>query len=203
MSAAPLRTAALMACLGLAALAARADPGGPLWAPTPRLNLPVEEVRPAFAPYAEFCAREAGACDLSGPQSLHLTPERMALIADVNGRVNRGIVLMADVQQYGEEEYWAYPRSGYGDCEDLALEKRARLVALGFPRGALRLGLAQHRRSLFTHALLLVETDAGTYVLNGPGSEVVLWFETPYNFEARERPDGRWERFDQRHWRYD
>jgi predicted transglutaminase-like cysteine proteinase len=79
----------------------------------------------------------------------------------------------------------------------------ARLVALGFPRGALRLGLAQHRRSLFTHALLLVETDAGTYVLNGPGSEVVLWFETSYNFEARERPDRRWERFDQRHWSYD
>ena len=50
---------------------------------------------------------------------------------------------------------------------------------------------------------LLVETDAGTYVLNGPGSEVMLWFETPYNFEARERTDGRWERFDQRHWRYD
>ena len=197
-----LRPAVLMLCLGLAAVAVRAEADGP-FIPTPRLNLPVEEVRPAFAPYAEFCAREAGACDLSGPQTLRLTPERLALIETVNRTVNRGIVLMADVQQYGVEEFWAYPRSGYGDCEDLALEKRARLVALGFPRGALRLGLAQDRRCLFTHALLLVETDAGTYVLDGLRSGVVLWFETPYNLEARERPDGRWERFDQRHWRYD
>ncbi|MDD3449883.1 MAG: transglutaminase-like cysteine peptidase, partial [Gammaproteobacteria bacterium] len=117
MSVARRRPAVLMICLVLAAAARAAADGA--FVPTPRLNLPVEAVRPAFAPYAEFCAREAGACDLSGPQSLRLTPERMALIEAVNRAVNRGIVLMTDALQYGVEEFWTYPRSGYGDCEDL------------------------------------------------------------------------------------
>ena len=112
------------------------------------------------------------------------------------------VITETDLQQYGEEEYWSYPRSGVGDCEDLALEKRARLVAAGFPRGALRMALAQHRRTLFSHAVLLVESDQGTWVLNGFDEAVVLWHRSPYNFEARERPDGRWERFDQSVWTY-
>lgn len=53
------------------------------------------------------------------------------------------------------------------------------------------------------HALLLVETTGGTYVLDNLVDEILLWNEAPYNFEARERVDGQWDRFDQSIWTYE
>jgi predicted transglutaminase-like cysteine proteinase len=92
--------------------------------------------------------------------------------------------------------------SGMGDCEDFALEKRLRLTKLGIPRGALRIAIVQNRIMLTSHALLLVETTQGTYAMDRITNEILLWYQLPYNFEAREKPDGRWERFDQSTWTF-
>jgi predicted transglutaminase-like cysteine proteinase len=120
----------------------------------------------------------------------------------VNAAVNREIRLVLDVMQYDREEYWTLPENGRGDCEDKALEKRRRLAEMGLPRGAMRMALVFHRRLLTSHGVLTVETTAGTYVLDSATDEVQRWDQTPYNFEARERPDGRWTRFDQAQWTY-
>ena len=64
----------------------------------------------------------------------------------------------------------------------------------------MRLALVMHRKRLNAHAVLTVETSRGTYILDSLTDEVLRWNRTPYNFEARERPDGRWERFDQTEW---
>lgn len=56
---------------------------------------------------------------------------------------------------------------------------------------------AFHREQFYAHALLLVETDQGTFVLDQDRPQVQLWHQTPYIFEARERSDGSWERFAQ------
>ena len=84
----------------------------------------------------------------------------------------------------------------------MALQKRRELVAIGVPRGALRMAVAQHRRTLTAHAVLSVETTNGTFILDSENESLILWYRTDYNFEARERPDGQWERYDQRCWTY-
>jgi predicted transglutaminase-like cysteine proteinase len=48
------------------------------------------------------------------------------------------VLFFLDENQYQKEEFWAYPSLGLGDCEDIALEKRFRLVNMGIYRGALR-----------------------------------------------------------------
>jgi predicted transglutaminase-like cysteine proteinase len=140
---------------------------------------------------------------MSGVSVIDFTPKVLRLLSRVSFQVNHEIKCMSDKEQYSREEFWEYPHSGFGDCEDIALEKRARLVALGFPRGALRLAIGHHKKLLVAHALLLVETSRGTYVLDHPSNDVALWYLTPYNFETRERNDGQWERFDQGLWTYE
>ena len=169
----------------------------------PQLNLLVVDVVAGFAPYTAFCHRNPADCDLSGPDVIVFDQETEHTVRLVNRMVNRQIGFMLDIEQYGEEEFWTYPRSGWGDCEDLALEKRARLVRQGLPRGALRLAIVLHRERLISHCVLTVESSAGTYVLDSFSDAVLPWFASPYYFEARERNDGRWERFDQGVWWFD
>lgn len=180
------------------AVSAGAGPDAP--AADGRLALPLAEVVGRPAPYADFCRRHPEQCDLSGDGVVEHDPRLMATLASVNAAVNREVRFVLDKLQHNAEEYWALPASGRGDCEDEALEKRRRLAALGLPRGALRLALVMHRKRLSAHAVLTVETSRGTYILDSLTDEVLRWNRTPYNFEARERPDGRWERFDQTEW---
>jgi predicted transglutaminase-like cysteine proteinase len=139
---------------------------------------------------------------MSGPTVIELTSEITKLLSDVNRAVNADIQFVLDKAQYDKEEFWTYPYSGKGDCEDIALEKRDRLTQLGIPRGALRIAIGFHKKTLISHAVLLVETTQGTYVMNRVTNHLLLWYQSPYNFEARELPDGKWERFDQNIWTF-
>jgi predicted transglutaminase-like cysteine proteinase len=169
---------------------------------TGRLHLPVAEVVERHPPYADFCRRTPRECDLRGATVLPLNPALLDSLSTINLAVNNEIEFALDIEQYNVEEHWALPDSGRGDCEDMALEKRSRLVRSGLAPGALRLALVFHRILLSSHCVLTVETSGGTYLLDSFTSEVLRWDRTPYNFEARERPDGLWDRFDQTRWRY-
>jgi hypothetical protein len=50
--------------------------------------------------------------------------------------------------------------------------------------------------------LLLIETTQGTYAMDRFSNEILLWYQLPYNFESREKADGKWERFDQSIWTF-
>ena len=171
--------------------------------PADTLNLPVTEIRDNFIPYQEFCLRNPGECNLNGQTIIELTPNRWKQILDINTTVNRNIDLLFDKDQYQKEEFWTYPSSGFGDCEDIALEKRYRLVKIGFPRGSFRIAIGYHKRTLMSHAVLTVETKQGTYVMDSIDEQIHIWHQTPYNFETRERTDGKWERYDQDIWTFD
>jgi len=171
--------------------------------PNGRLSLPVISVVDRYPPYADFCRRHPRECELTGAASIPSHPDMMQALESTNVAVNAEIGFMSDISQYNAEDHWALPVSGYGDCEDLALEKRSRLTASGIPRAALRLAFVSHRRLLNAHCVLTVETTEGTYVLDSYSNEVSRWDRIPYNFEARERIDGFWDRFDQDYWRYD
>lgn len=134
-------------------------------------------------------------CDRSGEQVLKLTPELLKTIQSVNLEVNQSISFVLDPDQYDQEEFWNIPSSGMGDCEDNALEKRRRLALLGLSRGSMSMATAFHKTQLYAHGLLIIETDKGSLVLDQDNDEVLLWHETVYGFESRERVDGSWEYF--------
>ena len=137
---------------------------------------------------------------MTGPKVVAFDTSVEQVLRLVNKEVNKEIVFTLDRDQYGVEEYWNYPSTGQGDCEDIALEKRARLVRKEFPRSTLRLAIVLHRERLSSHCILTVETTAGTYVLDSFSDLISVWHEAPYYFESRERNDGQWERFDQGVW---
>lgn len=170
---------------------------------TRHLQLPVNELRSSFGPYTAYCQRFPEHCNLSGPSIIPVSSHTGLLLHAVNADANRSIQNARDMDLYGREEFWAFPSHGAGDCEDIALFKREQLVRLGLPRAAMTIAIVHHKREMFPHAVLLVETTAGTYLLDNLANEIVVWHEAPYNFEARERPDGSWERFDQSNWLYE
>ncbi len=169
----------------------------------PGLNLPVMRVAPAYPPYADFCRRKPDECRLTGTGVATYSLELMAALRDVSRTVNHEIRFARDIDNHGIEDYWSLPTSGYGDCEDLALEKRSRLSRQGYPRGSMRLTFVADRTHMTSHCVLTVDTTRGTFLLDSHTDDVKRWREAPYNFEARERQDGRWDRYDQSSWRYD
>lgn len=137
---------------------------------------------------------------MTGSDMLEWTEAARLALTDVNRTVNAEIRFMPDPEWQGYEDVWSYPLAGHGDCEDFALEKRRRLVESGLPRAAMTLAIVHHKTLFFPHVILLAETSAGTMVLDNLRDELACWDAVPFNYETRERPDGRWIRFDQGTW---
>ncbi|MBK4737601.1 transglutaminase-like cysteine peptidase [Noviherbaspirillum pedocola] len=167
-----------------------------------RMRLPVERITPRLTAYDEFCRSHPGDCDMTGSAVMNLNPGSLRLLDNVNRQVNAEIRLTDDFEWRGKEEEWNYPVRGTGDCEDLALEKRKRLVARGLPRAAIRISVVFHKEFKCPHAVLLAETSKGTIVLDNLTNELLCWDKAPYNYASRERPDGLWEHFDQSFWEW-
>ena len=93
---------------------------------------------------------------------------------------------MTDWAHWNVEDRWSYPDDGYGDCEDYALLKRRLLIEAGFPAGALMLTIVWTQQNN-GHAVLLVRTDAGSFVLDSEHSDIRHWTQTGYRFVKRPR----------------
>ena len=46
---------------------------------------------------------------------------------------------------------------------------------IGFPRGALRMAIGYHKKTLTSHAVLTVETKQGTYVMDSTNDQIHIW----------------------------
>ena len=106
-----------------------------------------------------------------------LTPMLWSAITRVNSRVNRAITQRKDQETYGVEEFWATPLAAglsYGDCEDYVLEKRRALMAEGVPAHALSIAVVRTSWGE-SHAVLLVSTSQGDYVLDNLNPWVLPW----------------------------
>ncbi len=122
-------------------------------------------------------ARLAPQAEAVSGTTAHLTSGRMILsdarwqeLRRVNREINRAIRPETDSALYGVEEYWqrpliAFGRGARGDCEDYALEKRARLLALGWAPDMLAMAVAVSPQ-VGLHATLVVQTDRGDFVLD-------------------------------------
>lgn len=94
------------------------------------------------------------------------------LAKSVNSRVNRFTVQVHDV---GEK--WQRPvgtRERFGDCEDLAIEKRAQLTDAGFPLERMFYAVS-FVRGYGLHTVLIVRLDDGDYVLDSMAARIKRW----------------------------
>jgi predicted transglutaminase-like cysteine proteinase len=112
---------------------------------------------------------EPGAASAPQPRAVALTRERWRMLADVNRQANRAITPVTDQELYGLPDYWALPLApekapARGDCEDYVLEKRAILMAMGWPVDALSIAVAIGGQGV--HAVLIAHTDRGDLLLD-------------------------------------
>jgi predicted transglutaminase-like cysteine proteinase len=132
-----------------------------------------------------FCARHEADCRPGGHSGpIRLDAGTYVTIEAVNTAVNRRIVPITDQRLYHVAEFWTYPATA-GDCEDIALEKRRELIALGFSPSVLLMTVARDQRGE-GHAILMVRTDRGDLVLDNQDPRVRLWTETPYRYLKRQ-----------------
>jgi predicted transglutaminase-like cysteine proteinase len=127
----------------------------------------------------EECA--AGAIDDARFQA---TPERLSELDQVNRAVNRDIEPATDMEIYGVTELWTLPTKR-GDCEDFALLKRHRLIARGWPVGALLMTVVRDEKNE-GHAVLTARTTQGDFILDNKVESVRLWNQTPYHYVMRQ-----------------
>ena len=171
--------------LGLAP-AALADPVRPETggAPSPFMRV----FSSAYPPYGfvQFCRREPAEC-VPGPLADNrfvATPARLSDLDEVNRAVNRTIAPATDLDLFGVQEYWALPADS-GDCEDYAILKRHVLIERGWPASALLLTVVRDEVGE-GHAVLMVRTTHGDFVLDNKRPDIRIWHQTGYQFVMRQ-----------------
>jgi predicted transglutaminase-like cysteine proteinase len=131
-----------------------------------------------------FCAREPAECKQRSATSepMHLTSKAFDDIKRINHSVNAEI---SPVPDDVSEDRWRYPNDGRGDCEDYALLKRWMLLNEDFPLQSLLITVVRNRQGE-GHAVLMVRTDRGDFILDNLNDEVMPWAKTGYRFVKRQ-----------------
>ncbi len=145
--------------------------------------------------WAELCARSENADDCNvaslAAADAVMDERAWAIARRVNRAVNAAIEPVSDLENYGVAEYWGYPDNGKGDCEDYVLLKRRQLIGLGFPREALLITVVRDLAGE-GHAVLMLKTTSGDYILDNKVNSIRLWTQTGYHFvkrQAQENPN--------------
>lgn len=89
-------------------------------------------------------------------------------IRAVDEYINK-IRYIEDKNNYNKSDYWATPMEFFskgGDCEDYAIAKYASLRSLGFSSDQMRIAIVQDKIKNIPHAILIVYSDEGTFVLD-------------------------------------
>lgn len=144
-----------------------------------------QQVVPPFG-FIEFCLSHVRDCSggTDEPALFVLDDAKRREMEAVNAAVNM-LPELSDMALHGRSEFWTYAGTIGGDCEDLALEKRRRLIALGWPADAALIATAKDR-SGDGHAVLIASTDQGDFVLDNRTSDIKLWSRTNYKWRARQ-----------------
>jgi predicted transglutaminase-like cysteine proteinase len=142
--------------------------------------------------WVSFCQYRPREChiDLSQPARITLTPSIWEALTQVNERVNSSILAVTDQDHWGVLDRWDYPDDGLGDCEDIQLLKRKLLVQAGLPHRALRMTAVIDDQGQ-GHAVLMVLTDQGDFILDNKRNVILPWGRTGYTFIKREGTSGK------------
>lgn len=158
----------------------------------PQVSVAAQEVGQArpIAAWSEFCRRYTAECslDTNEPTTISLTPKVWHTINTINRRVNAAIKPLTDEEHWGVADRWDLAEDGSGDCEDFQLLKRKLLAEAGFPRRAMRMTVVIDEKRE-GHAVLMLRTDRGDFVLDNKTDAVSPWFATGYIYVKRESQD--------------
>lgn len=138
--------------------------------------------------WRQFCSdnpRECAQPSNSRPRDIVMTTAVQRDLERVNRIVNDAIKPVTDLEHWGIIENWSYPIDGAGDCEDYVLLKRKLLIDAGWPRDALLITVVRDRNDE-GHAVLIVKTDAGEFVLDNETTEILPWYRTGYRYIKRQ-----------------
>lgn len=138
--------------------------------------------------WAEYCSTGVESCNANPkePLAISLTARTMKILETVNAKVNATIRQVAEPEG---QDVWRIPSDGQGDCEDLQLMKRKLLVKAGLPRRALLMTVVVTSWGE-GHALLMVRTTAGDFVLDNNTDQILRWDETKHYYMKRESQFG-------------
>jgi predicted transglutaminase-like cysteine proteinase len=111
-------------------------------------------------------------------------------LTQINERVNSSILAVTDHDHWGVLDRWDYPDDGLGDCEDIQLLKRRLLVQAGLSQRVMRMAtvIDEQRQG---HAVLMVLTDHGDFILDNKRNVILPWRRTGYAFIKREGTNSR------------
>lgn len=111
------------------------------------------------------------------------------LVNGVNRRLNREIRQVSDSRLYGIEDFWNRPEGNrpQGDCEDYVLAKRAALIAEGVPAAVLSIAIVETSWGE-SHAVLLLASDRGEFILDSLSPWVLRWDRVNYTWRERQMP---------------
>ena len=144
--------------------------------------------------HAMFCQQFPSECRVKArtTKAPKLTRKRWKEIVSINSQINRMVTPVTDMDYYGVEEHWTYPRD-HGDCEDYVLLKRHMLMQNGWPASSLLITVVKQPNG-DGHAVLTVRTDRADYVLDNLSTKVKQWNKTPYRYIKRQsaRHSGHW-----------
>lgn len=140
----------------------------------------------------DLCVRFKWAC--SSQRGTPPVPKAtLTLARKINSSINRTVPQIEDARQYGQRDFWSLPTERGGDCEDFALLKKAALMQEGISPGNLLIATVLDRNRN-NHAVLILRTTAGDYVLDSATSQIRLWSQTRYSFLKIQDPNApnRW-----------
>lgn len=143
----------------------------------------VHDIKAVSAPSGarELCQQYIWACDRSSRTTIPNASVELKIADRVNRAVNRSVREISDRRQYGRPEVWSLPTGRGGDCEDFALLKKRELIRLGLAPSKLAIATALDRRRN-SHAVLIIRTDQGDYVLDNLTDRMKPWHATGYSF---------------------
>jgi predicted transglutaminase-like cysteine proteinase len=135
---------------------------------------------------ANLCGRYLFACQTSA-QAVRVSGAQIDLALKLNRQINRQVTSISDEAQYGRPEHWALPTARGGDCEDFALLKKKQLIAAGLDPQMLLISTVLDR-DRNAHAVLVMRTVQGDFVLDNLRDEVLHWRQTGYTFLRMQDP---------------
>jgi predicted transglutaminase-like cysteine proteinase len=178
----PVQTliAALATLLSLAGAAAAVDGRGEAG------FLPLKKAAAAPEGAASLCRTYDWAC-AGATNAAPVGADMVKLAAQVNRAANAAIRPITDQKQYAVAERWSLPSQRGGDCEDYALFKKQALIAVGISADRLLVAVALDRKRQ-VHAVLILRSDMGDFVLDNMTNRVLGWNQTGYTFLRMQDP---------------
>lgn len=101
--------------------------------------------------------------------------DKLTQLQEINQIVNRAKYL-TDQDNWSQKDYWNTPlefMARFGDCEDHAITKFLALELLNFPKDQYRIVAVQDLNLKVGHAILVVEVDGKSYLLDNQINQVV------------------------------